>query len=152
YGVQAERLVVGSQFNPDIGFVRRPDMLQTSALLRFSPRPKKSKVVRKLSWTAQGSYIENGAGQQETRNVDGEFSIEFQNSDKLLAGYSGNYDAPRRAFTIGPGVRIPVGAYDYASWRAGFNFGQQRRISGNVLVDSGTFYGGDKTALSFSSA
>ena len=39
YGVQLERLVVGDDFNPEVGFLRRDDMERSFGSLRFSPRP-----------------------------------------------------------------------------------------------------------------
>ena len=34
--------------------------------------------------------------------------------------------------------------------RVGYNFGRQRKLSGNVMVTRGSFYNGDKTALTLS--
>jgi hypothetical protein len=151
YGVQLDRVAVGSHFNPEVGYVRRPDMRQTFGLLRFSPRPTSIKSVRKFSWVGSGSYIENGAGRPETREWDGEFSTEFQNSDRFSVGYNHDYEFVPRPFRVGPGVAIPVGAYDLDVARVKLNFGQQRRIFGDVLAEHGTFYGGNRTTLSVTS-
>ena len=78
-----ERLVIGDVFRPDIGYVRRSDIRLSQGQLRFSPRPQSSRIVRKYSWTAHMAYTENGAGRVETRDMRGEFGIEFQNSDTL---------------------------------------------------------------------
>src|SRR5438105_10617879 len=40
YGAQLEQLVVGDNFNPEVGFLRRHDIRRSFGLLRFSPRPK----------------------------------------------------------------------------------------------------------------
>jgi hypothetical protein len=48
------------------------------------------------------------------------------------------------------GITIPAGGYDYATTRVGYNFGRQRRMSGNVSVETGEFYSGHKTTLSIS--
>ena len=39
YGVQLEHLLIGPDFRPEVGFVRRRDMRRSFAELRFSPRP-----------------------------------------------------------------------------------------------------------------
>jgi hypothetical protein len=39
FGAQAERLVIGEDFNPEVGFVRRPDIRKNFAQLRYSPWP-----------------------------------------------------------------------------------------------------------------
>ena len=152
YGVQVERLVIGSNFNPEVGFVRRADMRLTSGLLRFSPRPRTNRYVRKLSWSGSVNYIENGAGRLETRDSTAEFSIDFMNTDRIIVGRDANYDAPRRPFTVGPNVLIPVASYDFGTTRVAFQFGQHRRIFGLVRYDVGTYYGGDRHALTVSTA
>src|SRR5262249_47051146 len=81
YGVQLERLVVGRNFNPEVGFVSRHDMRKDFALFRFSPRPRASKRVRKYFWTTALTYIEDAAKHVETRNWYSEFSTQFNNSD-----------------------------------------------------------------------
>ena len=151
YGVQAERLVVGDNFNPEVGFVRRDDMGQTLALFRFSPRPRAIRSIRRFSWIGSGARIENSTGRLETRNVNGEFAIEFQNGDRFSLEYDDNLDVPRRAFTIGPGVAIPVGRYANSSGRVGYNLGNQRKFQGNIGVETGRFYGGTNTGFSVTS-
>ena len=150
YGVQLERLSVGKDFNPEIGFVRRHDIRRNFGLLRFSPRPRSAKVVRKLSTMASLTYTENGAGRLETRIIDGEFGIEFQNSDRFLAGINDDYEFLRQPFTVAPGVAIPVGGYSFVTARAGYTFGQQRMLGGVVLLERGGYYDGDRTTITIS--
>ena len=149
YGVQLERLVVGDHFNPEVGFLRRDDMRRNFGQFRFSPRPS-SRVVRKYSGTGSFAYVDNTAGRLETRYQDAEFAIEFHNSDRFFVGYGDTYEFLPEPFQISPGVTLPVGGYDFASARTGYNFGQQRRVSGNVLLEHGTFYDGHKTTLAVS--
>ncbi len=150
YGVQLERLTIGDNFNPEVGFVRRPDMRKSFALFRFSPRSNAIKSVRKFSWTGSVNYIENGAGRLETRTQDAEFGIEFQNGDKVLAGYAGNYEFLPAPFAIAPDVVLPVAGYDFRVARVGYNVGGRRKLSGNLLAEYGEFYDGHRTALSAS--
>ncbi len=85
YGAQVERLVVGKNFNPEVGYVRRLDMHRSYGQLRFSPRPRGNKYVRRYNANGSLLYIENGAGRMETRAIDSEFAVEFQNNDRLYA-------------------------------------------------------------------
>jgi hypothetical protein len=150
YGVQAERLVIGDNFNPEMGFLRRDDMRRSFGLFRFSPRPRSIKSVRRFSWAGSMDYVTNGAGRPETRDVNGEFGIEFQSSDRFGITYNDTYEFLPRPFRIGPGVTLPVGGYNFANLRVGMNFGQHRKLSGNVIAEHGTFYSGDRTAISVS--
>jgi hypothetical protein len=150
YGVQVERLAVGGHFNPEIGFVRRNDIRRNFGLFRFSPRPRSSKRVRKLYWIGSIAYIEDGAGRLVTRDIEAEFDIEFHNSDKFTLIHSDNYELLTSPFAIAPGVTIPVGGYAFDNRQVSYTFGQQRKLSGNVLAEYGRFYSGHRAALTAS--
>ena len=147
YGWQLEHLAVGAQFNPDIGFVRRDDMRKSVGQLRFSPRPKRSRFIRRATYTGTLTYIEDDHRHLQTRETNGEFGLEFHNTDRLLVGATGIYEFLPAPFTIAPGVVLPVGGYDFENLYAFYNFGQQRPLAASVTVERGTFYNGDRTAL-----
>ncbi|MGE3957394.1 MAG: DUF5916 domain-containing protein [Vicinamibacterales bacterium] len=148
YGVQLEHLLVDRNFNPEVGFVRRGDMRKTFGLMRFSPRPTSIRSVRKFSGTSSFNYIENTAGRLETRNIYGEFAVEFQNSDRLSVAYTNTYEFLPRPFAIAPPIVLAVGGYSYDNVATSYSFGPQRGLSGNVSVERGTFYNGHKTTAS----
>jgi len=150
YGVQLERLAVGSNFDPEIGFVRRGDMRKNFGYLRFSPRPKTSKRIRKLYFDGSMAYITNGAGHLETRDLLGEFAIDFQNSDHFTAQYERDYEFIPRPFAIAPGITLPVAGYNLETARTGYTLGPQRHLSGSLLVEYGPFYGGRRAAVTVS--
>ncbi|MBI4262827.1 MAG: carbohydrate binding family 9 domain-containing protein [Acidobacteria bacterium] len=150
YGVQLERLAVGAAFNPDVGFVRRADMRRTFGQLRFSPRPRSLPRVRRFSFVASTGQIENGAGRLETREWDGEFAIEFANSDRFSLSYGDTYEFLPQPFRIAPGVTLPVGGYDFRNVRLSQTFGRQRPLSGTVSLEHGSFYSGRRTTLGLS--
>jgi len=150
YGAQLEQLFIGDDFNPEVGFVRRRDMRRSSALLRFSPRPKGIRVVRKFFYSGSFDYIENGRGHLETRDANGEVAIEFQNGDRLSLDVTSNYEFLPRPFEIAPAITLPVGGYDFNNVHLQMNLGQRRMISGQFALDRGSFYDGHKTTLSLS--
>ena len=150
YGLQVERLAVGDNFNPELGFVRRDDMRRSFALLRFSPRPKVARRIRKYYYIASLAYIEDGRGRLATRETKGEFQIEFQNSDRLQLTYTDSYEFLSQPFAITPEVSITPGAYEFGLARASFQLGQQRGLSGSIDLERGSFFGGDRTTLAYS--
>jgi Domain of unknown function (DUF5916) len=155
YGARAEFLKVGDNFNPEVGFVRRDDFKRSFAQLRFSPRPANARAIRKFTYQGSLEYIENGAGILETRQQSGRFEIEFDNSDRFTTEVNDNYEFLQVPFVVSSGpsrrVIIPVGGYGFSDVQIGYNFGQQRRVSGNVLLTRGQFYDGDITTLAFGS-
>jgi hypothetical protein len=142
-----ERLVVGDDFNPGIGFVRRDDMRRSTGRLRFSPRPRANTVVRRYFFLGALAYAEDGAGALETRDRDAEFAVEFQNGDRFRVNYNGAYEFLPAPFPIAPGVTVPAGGYRYQNVNVGFNRAARQRISGSVSAEYGTFYNGHKTAI-----
>ena len=149
YGVQAEHLAVGAGFNPEVGYLRRSDIRKSLGLLRFSPRPRQSRVVRKYSYTGTMDYIENFAGRVDWRDLSGEFGVEFQTSDQFRVRVADNYEFVPVPFVIS-GVRIPVGGYNTNSVRTTLQVGQQRKFSGTFTAEYGSFYSGHKTTIGVS--
>ena len=149
YGVQLERLAVGDDFNPEIGFLRRDDFEQSFAKFRFSPRPRSIAAIRQFFWEGQIDYITDRGGVLETRQARGRFAVEFENSNLFDVIYNRNYEYLPFAFPLAPGVVVPVGGYDFDDVEVGYQLGQQNRVSGRVSVQHGGFYGGTKTSLNF---
>ena len=148
YGLQAEHLVVGDAFNPEVGFVRRDDFLRNYVLARYSPRPSMD-LVRQFTWEGSYDYFENGAGITETRIAQGIFGIEFENSDRFSANYEQRYDFVPQEFNAAGVVPIPVGDYDYQSIFLSYAMGQQRRVSGTLSLWSGDYYHGTINAVGY---
>jgi hypothetical protein len=151
YGLQAERLVVERNFNPAIGFVRRPDLRRNYGLVRYSPRPKGIPHVRKL--TAQGSlgYFTNNQNRLDTREINGQFQSELTSSDIIIVGYTDTFERLVAPFAIATGIRVPVGGYNFHTTHLEYQGGQQRKVSGSVAFESGTFYNGDRRSINVSS-
>jgi hypothetical protein len=153
YGARAEYLSVGRNFNPQVGFVRRSDINRSFGQLRFSPRPKRIPFVRKFTWTAQGEYIENFAGDVDARTWAGQFTTEFENSDVLAIGGAHAYEFLRFFFTpSGSPAPIAPGGYTFPSMTASYTFGAQRRASGTLIVQAGDYYDGTIRSVTIGSS
>jgi hypothetical protein len=145
YGFSFEHLKVGADFNPEIGFVRRPDMRTSTAAARYSPRFNDHAYLRRLSWQGTFDYITNSAASQlENRIFDGSFTTEFNNSDTATVGYMQQYELLPANFPISPGVILPAGSYDWNTIRASYGLGNQRKVSGTVSASAGSFYDGTR--------
>jgi hypothetical protein len=152
YGVQVDRLVVEPNFLPEIGFVRRTDMRRNFGLLRFSPRPRGVRHLRKLTTQASFNYLTNNQDRLDTREAVGRVEAEFTNSDLFSVAYTDSFERLVRPFAIATGVTLPVGSYDFRTTRIGYIAGQQRRASGEVVLEIGSFYNGDRRTISLNAA
>ncbi|HEX9722790.1 MAG TPA: DUF5916 domain-containing protein [Vicinamibacteria bacterium] len=147
YGLELDRLVVEENFNPEIGFVRREDFEQSLAKARFSPRPRSIEAIRKFTFETGVDYIENGVGLLESRQVELQFQTELEVGDQFNVAYRRNYEFLEEDFEITDGVIIPIGGYDFERFSGEYQFGSQRKMSGQVRAETGSFYSGDMTEL-----
>jgi hypothetical protein len=127
-------------------------MKRSYGQVRFSPRPRRSTIVRKLFWVGSLDYIENGAGRLDTRQTQAEFAIDFDNTDRFEMRMTDTYEYLPVPLRLAPDAQVPIGSYRYANFVTGYNFGQGRQLaSGNVGFEHGGFYDGRKTTASVSS-
>ena len=151
YGLSLHELYVGENFNPEAGFIFRSDIQKRFAQVRFSPRPRSIRAVRKFSFQGQIDHIVNAtSGRLESRNIEGQFGVDFQNSDSLELTYNDIYECLLEPFDISTDVTIPVDVYTFRNLRTQFTLGEQRPVSGTVFVEQGTFWDGDKTSFGIS--
>jgi hypothetical protein len=150
YGLQAAHFAVEDQFNPELGFLYRPAFRMTTVQARFSPRPAHGQV-RKLFYEAFVNYFTDPHGRLESREAEASFQAQFNSGDSWTTRYSRQYELLREDFGIATGVIIPPGGYAFQNLRTQYTFGVQRKVSGAVQLNRGTFYDGTRTSASFSS-
>jgi Domain of unknown function (DUF5916) len=151
YGFEVDRIVVGENFNPEVGFVRRTDFAFNSLSARFSPRLRRGRLVRMLTWQADLEYISDAAGDVlEDKSISGRFGVEFNSSDEVVLMATRQYELLPFDFAISPGVVVPAGGHTYETLNATYNLGQQRRISGRLSASYGSFYEGTRSSLTYS--
>ena len=150
YGVTLEDMMVGEDFNPETGYVRRKDIHRNIANFRFSPRPQASNTIRKYDFTGGvDQFARASDGLLETRVVDASFGIEFQNSDQLGVQFLDNFEQLTESFDVFGGIEIPAGRYGFRNVIADYTLGPQNVVSGMVSYEYGGFFAGTKHTLGF---
>ena len=152
WGARLDYLDVGANYYPEIGFVQRRGFGRTFAAGRFSPRMRRSKVVRRYLFEGAAEYVVNRDNDIESSRNTAHFLTEFQNSDQFVFDFNNNYELLLRPFVVSPGVAIPAGEYPFNNVTTSYAFGQQRRMSGTVALQAGQFYDGDIQSLTVSTA
>ena len=150
YGLETERMKVGDAFNPEVGYIPRPDITRTDVVARFSPRIYSVRSLRRLEWNAEVDRYVNGLDQLETRVATGTFRVEFDNSDVLTATYRNDYEFVSAPFRISGGPLLPIGVYEFNEGVVQFNAGAQRAVSGRVTLTAGEFYSGHRQQFEYS--
>ncbi|MDH3207590.1 MAG: carbohydrate binding family 9 domain-containing protein, partial [Gemmatimonadota bacterium] len=152
-GARVDHLFVGEDFNPELGFARRRGLRETYVTTRVSPRPASIDWIRQVTLEGRVDYLENHPGGfVESREFQGQFGIEFENSDSFSANFTESYENLQDVFNIASGVAIPAGRYDFRSASVSYGFGLQRPYSGNLSAQYGSFYDGTRTSVGFQRA
>ena len=149
YRVQLDHLLVGDNFNPEVGFMRRDDFRRTFASAQFRPRPRSIESVRQFVFGASLDYIENGAGQVETRVAQLRFETELENSDRFTLDLQQNHELLEQKFEITPTAAIPAGPYDFRDVFIAYAMGEQRPVSGTLTLQRGEYFDGSLTAIGY---
>jgi len=146
-GLSAEHLLVGANFNPEAGFLRRTAFRRSFASGRFSPRPTKAGPVRKVFFEGEIDYYANPAGDLESRALHGTFRLEFTNTDKVSIQVIDSIEQLGAAVNLG--VTVPAGRYDFRQARVSYELSPSRPLSGFLSFAHGGFYGGTITEASW---
>lgn len=148
YGMQVDRTVVGDEFNPEVGFLRRSDFRSSSASLRFSPRPERNATIRQFFYEGSLEYITNNQNRLESRALSASARMDLQNSDSFGVTYYREHELLHEEFEPATGIVVPAGAYTFQGVRTSWTPGQQHRLSGSLSLNIGEFYDGFRKTAS----
>ncbi len=116
----------------------------------FAPRPRDIGAIRRFQFRGSIRHIASeSTGILETRDIGGQFEIEFENTDRFSVNYSDNYEFLFEEFEISDGVILPIDGYDFRDVRVTYRMGSQRRASGFINLSRGGFFGGDRTQVNY---
>ena len=142
-----DHVVVGDNFNPEIGFIRRRDFRETNLFGRVSPRLASISSIRRITFAGVLGYIENDRlGFVESRRRGGRFEIEFENSEWLTFNVTDSYERLKEDDSVS-GATIPAGLYSFSDVELTYFFGLHRRVSGSLSFTKVSFYSGDVTSV-----
>jgi hypothetical protein len=121
------------------------------ASARFSPRMRRGRSVRKLTWQSELEYNTNAAtGRLEDRSLSGKFGMEFNSGDNVEITATRQYELLPFDFTIARGVIVPRGGYSYSVLELSYSLAQNRTVSGNASASYGSFYDGTRATATYS--
>ena len=143
-GLQIEQLAVGRNFNPEVGFMRRTNFIETLAQLRISRRPQSLPSIRRIHYEASLDYITDDDRRLENRLFRTGVRADMQSGDAWGVGYNRDFEFVPAQFDIAD-TPVPGGAYHTSTVRANYTLGTQRPVSGDLSFAHGAFYGGTRT-------
>jgi hypothetical protein len=145
-----EHLVIGEDFNPELGWVPRRDLRKTKAQFDLKPRPR-SGSIRQLAFRTSVDYLTNRAGHLETRTQDVTGDVSFQSGDRFFVRYSRLFDRIDEPFQMQGLVPVPAGDYRWHTVLFHYFPSAHRALSGTVVGrKEWGFYGGSHTQIGWS--
>jgi hypothetical protein len=138
---------VGNAFDPGIGFVRRRGIRDAYATLGVHPRPSVERLLE-VNPYVEVRYIEKLASGLETRTGRLGLGIVFQDGGRLNASYTDRFERLDEPFPVRPESPIPIGDYRFGEASLRYSSSQGRRLSTELEVSGGGYFGGRRFTVS----
>ena len=147
--VTAERLYLGEDFNPGMGFLRRSDFTKNGASFQFSPRPRGIKAIRQFEFKVDANNYDRPDGEMETREYKFEARAVLESSDRIFLDHTVTEERLLEGFDLSGEVGVPAGNYRFARTGVRLRMGSHRRLSGFLRYEFGDFFEGTRQEVSY---
>jgi len=138
--------VVGENYQPEIGYVRRDGIKQTSTHFSFRPRPD-IPFVRQLRFTPLDiTYYTDMKNRLLSREVGfTPLGIDFTTGDEFKIEITQSHEYLDELFNIFDDVIIPVGSYTWWNGGASFETSRSRPLSFETSFNTGECFSGRRS-------
>ena len=145
--IYGEYTGLGRNFNPEVGFVPRVDMHRTKFHIERNPRPGRW-GIRMMEPMTNYTYITDQSGRMMSTQWHMMVGTRFESGAYLNMIHNRYFERLDNPFSIGD-VSIAPGDYTFHDWNFSFSSDPSRRLYAGVSYGPQTYYGGDRTDLSF---
>ncbi|MSO21297.1 MAG: hypothetical protein EXQ56_12745 [Acidobacteria bacterium] len=137
---------IQKNFDPQLGFVRRPGRRLVQELAEFRPHFERgmplASIIRDATVTTNYEYATLSDGRTETKSFSGPFgNVEFQDGGTFSYTYYRKFDRLTRIFPL-QGLQIPAGDYRSNGYALGYTSSRRRLLSASVNLRRQDFYTG----------
>jgi hypothetical protein len=137
---------IQQNFDPQVGFVTRRNYRRYNQFWGFGPRPRNSRIVRRVQMSGGLEVFTDLHNNLLERNVNLTLAnVQLQSQDQFNIEASRNYERLDAPFAISQAITLPLGA-EYAFSRIAFS-GQTanlRTLAFNGRFETGGFYSGTR--------
>ena len=147
--VSGERLYLGEDFNPGMGFIRRRDFTKNGGSFQFSPRPRGIRAIRQFEFKADANQYDRPDGEMETREYKFEARAVLESSDRIFLIHTVTEERLLEGFNLSSDVAVPAGNYRFARTAVRLRMGSHRPLSGFLRYELGDFFGGTRQEVSY---
>jgi hypothetical protein len=149
YGASLSYTSVGENFRPALGFVQRRDMKQSIGTVTYSPILEKG-PFRQMVFHTMGIHTDGQDGELQSWDIYPSVSFSTKERDQIRFSGSRSFDRLESVFRIRPDAEIVAADYTFGRYGVTFTSDPGRKFSGSLKIETGGFYGGDRTNWSAS--
>ena len=146
WGASGDITYVDEDFDTELGFILRRDIIRQSYQARWSPRPN-WEVLRRLSVSASLEHITDTTGRLVSRRSGISSGLQFESGDSLTVKMDRNFERLDFDFPIDENVGIPVGDHAWTDGQIGLRTAGRRWLGGGIRVNLGEFYNGNRFGI-----
>jgi hypothetical protein len=130
--------------DPAVGFTERAGYRRVNPVVRFSPRPRQHRYVRRFSFETHFDLMTDTRNELLLRKWDlTVFQMELHSGDEIEVHVIPQHERLEREFRIHDDVVLPVGSrYDFTRYRLAASTADRRVIAVGGQLEAGDFYSG----------
>ena len=137
---------IGEFFNPAIGFIHQEGIRHVRTSAQYRPWPRRFGIRNiRVGPELEVTYTQDN--EVEARDISLDSDFEFETGGRLGLEVRHKEDHLDEAFEIKEDVFIPIGGYDFASFRGYFSTDGTKKLSGWIGAEFGNFYSGEKQSF-----
>jgi hypothetical protein len=147
WSVNARYTEVGDAFNPEAGFLSRTDYRKYDGYVMRRLRPDNLWRLYELRphISYRGYWDFNGF--QKTGYLHADNHWEWKNGHEIHTGTNFTHEGVSDPFPIVSGVIVPAGTYDHQEAQIVFRSDAGEPMSGELRVNAGGYFGGDRVSV-----
>ena len=134
---------IDPDFETDMGFILRRDLIKQDYSVGYSPRPNIS-WLRQIRTHASIEYLTNTEGEITDREHLIWIRPQFESGDGVSLFITNKFERLEYGFEPGGIAVVEPGDYNSLGWRLSLESFRARRLSGRVNVGAGDYYGGTR--------
>lgn len=139
---------IGSNFNPEVGFVGRNAIRQYFSHLGYTARPRFLPHVREMEFETFLEYYSDRKNKLATRTTQVSWETQFNNSSSFSFRPIENVtDVLTEPFQIRRGITIPPGTYHFKRPRLSYESDSSKQLVLTGEYEWGSFYSGKRDEI-----
>ena len=144
YALSLDRVHVGKDFDPALGFLRRRDMDEWSLWGGFRPRFESSGWARRFSVWGGGVRTRGTGGELQSERLSSNADLLFESGERVSVVVDDRFERLHGPASIS-GRTLPPGDYHFRFWEAFTSTNESRTLSVSLEGSRGDFWSGRRT-------